>query len=147
MAKASLCFEHANFHDQLEYTLGLYSLVRVSHAPVGVRLLLGIHCDLAMCLTWKALLQTLSMSTVGEGGPWVPPISVHPGKGRLFRISCFRAAVGSVPVRTSEKVQSIMLHKQAEKRVKISHFCLNPSSLMWVDLPQWRKRGELGFSS
>lgn len=31
-----------------EYTLGLYSLVGVSHAPVGVRLFSGSHCDLAV---------------------------------------------------------------------------------------------------
>lgn len=94
MAKASLCFEHANFHDQLEYTLRLYSLAGVSQAPGGVRLLLESHCGLAMCLTWKVLLQTLSMSTVGEGGPWVPPISVHPGKGHLFRYLMLKGSGG-----------------------------------------------------
>lgn len=33
------------------------------------------------------------------------------------------------------------------RKVKIFHFHLNPGSLMWVDLPQWRKRGESGSSS
>lgn len=47
----------------------------------------------------------------------------------------------------SEKVQSIMLRKQAEKRLKIPHFRLNPSSLMSVVVLQWRKSGESGSSS